>query len=201
MSVTGRVILDDQAAEPSQAIVYFVPNNPRKIHSATPLSEPFNIVTENKELRPTVGVVTRGSTLRFPNRDPILHNLFSVSGDNRFDVGLYGPGEAPTTTLNAPGVVDIFCNVHHRMHAHVLVLDSPHYTRASASGRFELTGLPGTPGRLHVWHRQTEGWSDTIIPPANDPVTIALEVTRPALPPHRDKRGESYLRRDRDPYR
>jgi len=201
MRVTGRVILDDEAAEPSQAIVYFVPDNPRQSQSAPSLPEPFNIVTENKELSPTVGVITRGTTLRFPNRDPILHNLFSVSGDNRFDVGLYGPGEAPAARLDAPGVVDIFCNVHHRMHAHVLVLESPHYTRADASGRFELTGLPRTRGRLHVWHRQTEGWSGTIVPPANVPVTIPLEVTHPALPPHRDKRGESYLRRDRDPYR
>jgi len=37
--------------------------------------------------------------------------------------------------------------------------------------------------------------------PPGAPVEIGLEITRPSLPPHRDKRGQSYQRRDRDPYR
>ena len=41
---------------------------------------PFPISTEDKEFRPRVLAIPRGSKVRFPNSDPILHNVFSVSG-------------------------------------------------------------------------------------------------------------------------
>lgn len=103
--------------------------------------------------------------------------------------------------LEQPGVVNIYCNVHHDMHAHVLVLDTPWRSQADAQGRFDLDGLPAGPGKLHVWHRQSERWSQALTLPLDGPLEISLPVTKPRLPPHRDKAGQSYTRRDRDPYR
>ena len=39
-------------------------------------------------------VITPGSSVRFPNDDPILHNVFSIGGRNAFDLGLAGRGPA-----------------------------------------------------------------------------------------------------------
>lgn len=197
-AVTGRLRMTGGAADPAEAVIYYVDRG----RDAAPASgQPREIVTENKALRPTVMAVPRGTTMRFPNRDPILHNLFSVSSGNSFDLGVYGPGDAPATTLETPGVVNIYCNVHHDMHAHVLVLDTPYFARPDGQGRFELTGLPPGAGELHVWHRQADRWSRVLELPAGNPLAIDLEVTKPGLPPHRDKAGQSYQRRDRDPYR
>lgn len=198
--LTGRVHLTGGDADPAEAVVYFVPGK-QAAASADPAAANFEIVTEDKALRPTVLAVPAGATLRFPNRDPILHNLFSVSPDNDFDLGVYGPGEAPAVTLDTPGVVNIYCNVHHDMHAHVLVVDSPWHDRPDAQGRFRLTGLPAGPGELHVWHRQSDRWSQSVQLPQDGSLAIELRVTRPSLPPHRDKTGQPYNRRDRDPYR
>jgi plastocyanin len=201
LSIAGTIALTGGDADADEAVVYFLPDDPASLPPDDSRPEATEIVTRDKTLTPTVAAVSRGSEVRFPNEDPILHNLFSVSPDNDFDLGVYGPGEAPSVTFDRTGVVNIYCNVHHDMHTHVLVVDTPWRTRPDAQGRFELSGLPPGPGELHVWHRQSEAWQRTIELPASDPVDVTLEVTRPRLPPHRDKTGQPYNRRDRDPYR
>lgn len=200
-AVTGRITLNGGDADPEDAVIYFVTDAPPAESPASVAGETREIVTRDKNLSPTVMAIGRGTEIRFPNEDPILHNLFSVSPANDFDLGVYGPGEAPSVTFEQPGVVNIYCNVHHDMHAHVLVVDTPWRTRAAADGSFRLEGLPPGPGELHVWHRQSEPWSRALELPAGGPVEVSLAVTKPRLPPHRDKTGQPYNRRDRDPYR
>lgn len=200
-SLSGLVRLTGGSADASDAVVYFVPDDPSLMPALDSGSQAAEIVTRDKTLSPTVMAVPRGTEVRFPNEDPILHNLFSVSSENPFDLGVYGPGESPSVRLEQPGVVNIYCNVHHDMHAHVLVLDTPWRSQADAQGRFDLDGLPAGPGELHVWHRQSEHWSQALTLPLDGPLEISLPVTKPRLPPHRDKAGQSYTRRDRDPYR
>jgi len=199
--VSGRITLTGGDADAEEAVVYFIPEDPSVLADGAAKPATEEIVTRDKALSPTVLAVSRGSEVRFPNDDPILHNLFSVSAENGFDLGVYGPGEAPSVSFEQPGVVNIYCNVHHNMHAHVLVVDTPWRTRPDAQGNFRLADLPPTPGVLHIWHRQSDRWSLPLDLPADPSIEATLEVTKPRLPPHRDKAGQSYNRRDRDPYR
>jgi plastocyanin len=200
VNLTGRIELVGGDALIEETIIYFIPEQAGST-SATEPDQTFEIATLDKALSPTVMAVPRGARVSFPNNDPILHNLFSVSPDNGFDLGVYGPGEAPSVTFEQTGVVNIYCNVHHDMHAHVLVIDSPWRTRAASDGGFLIEGLPTGPGELHVWHRQSERWSQAVELPLSGPLQISLEVTKPLLPAHRDKTGQPYNRRGRDPYR
>ena len=170
---------------------------PERRAPASPPAGEFEIVTEDKEFRPRVLVVPAGSEVRFPNRDPILHNVFSVSEGNRFDFGLYGRGEGKAVAFEAPGIARVYCNVHHSMVAYVVVLDTPHTARPEEDGSFRLAGLPPGAGTLTAWHERTEEWSGEVEVPAAAPLALRLEVTRPPVPPHLDKHGSVY-RRDRD---
>ena len=97
--------------------------------------------TRRKQFLPRVLAIGAGESVRFPNEDPILHNVFSQSPDNAFDTGQYGRGEGKTTRFDKPGLVRVYCNVHHSMVGHILVLDTPHFTRPSSDGRFRLTDV------------------------------------------------------------
>lgn len=200
LAVSGTLQLTGGDADPGEAVVFFVADGVAD-GNADDAGSGYEIATEDKALSPTVMAVPVGAEVRFPNNDPILHNLFSVSPENDFDLGVYGPGEAPSVRFDQPGVVNIYCNVHHDMHAHVLVVDTPWRTRPDTRGHFRLDGLPPGSGQLHVWHRQSERWSQTVELPLERSLEISLPVTRPRLPPHRDKTGQPYNRRDRDPYR
>ena len=86
-----------------------------------------------------------GARVRFPNNDPILHNVFSTAKEASFDLGLYGRSDGENYRFSQPGVIRVYCNVHHAMVAHVLVMDTPFFTKPDAQGRFRLVGVPAEP--------------------------------------------------------
>lgn len=180
-----------------QAVVYFEPAGAPATRAA---DGTFEMVTRRKEFTPRVLAVPQGSRVRFPNQDPILHNVFSVSGENKFDLGLYRKGPGKEVRFDHPGLVRVFCNVHHDMVSYVLVLDTPFHAMPGTDGSFVLTGLPRGKGRLTVWHEQAEPWSVEVELPRQEPLTVRVEVVRPLIPPHLNKLGKSYFRSQRDRY-
>lgn len=176
-----------------QALVWYEPA------SGAPAQPPktFVMTTRDKQFVPRVLTVPRGSRVRFPNEDVILHNVFSVSGKNSFDLGLYRKGAGKEHRFDEPGLVRVFCNVHHSMVGYVLVLDTPYVATPDAAGQFVLAGLPKGPGRLTVWHEQGEPTSMDVQVPRAEPVAARLEIVRPRIPPHLNKAGRSYSTRDR----
>jgi plastocyanin len=186
-----------RGSDVKQAIVYYEPASPQPLRAA---GAPFEMVTRKKEFTPRVLAVPQGSRVRFPNQDPILHNVFSVSGGNKFDLGLYRMGPGKDKRFEEPGLVRVYCNVHHDMVASILVLDTPFFTSPSATGEFALTGLPRGKGKLTVWHEQAEPWSMDVELPGPGPVAARVEVVKPLIPPHLNKSGQSYFRSQRDRY-
>lgn len=178
--------------EVQTAQIYFTPQSPV---ATVPPAEPFEIVTVRKEFLPRTLTVPVGSTVRFPNQDLILHNVFSVSGQNRFDLGLYKRGDGKTATFEHPGVVRVFCNVHHSMVAYVLVVETPFATSPDFGGKFSLEGLPDGPGTLTVWHERSKPYSRELVLPLSEPLEIQLQVSRPRVPRHTNKFGKPYSRR------
>ena len=186
-----------RGSDVKQAVVYYEPASPPAVRAA---EAPFEIVTRKKEFTPRVLAVPRGSRVRFPNQDPILHNVFSVSGGNKFDLGLYRTGPGKEKRFEEPGLVRIYCNVHHDMVANVLVLDTPFFASPGPAGEFVLAGLPRGKGKLTVWHEQAEPWTIEVEVPGAKPVAARIEVVKPLIPPHLNKSGQSYFRSQRDRY-
>ena len=54
---------------------------------------------------PELIVVPVGSTVQFPNSDPIFHNVFSLSKARKFDLGYYPQGQSRTVKFDRAGVV------------------------------------------------------------------------------------------------
>ncbi len=150
------------------------------------------VVTRNRKFSPRVLAVPSGSTVKFPNDDPVRHNVFSISTGNRFDLGLYGPGAGRSCTLKQSGLVRVFCNVHRSMSAFVLVLDTPFYAAPDTGGRFALAGLPAGEGTLHVWHPRAPEWTRAVRLPLDQPLEIVLDATLPPVPQHLNKFGRPY---------
>ncbi len=189
LSAEGKPLRADQAQE---AIIYFRPKTPLAV---SPPHEPFVMSTLRKQFVPRVLAITVGSKVRFPNSDPILHNAFSTSKDNAFDVGLYGEGEGQTVTFLHAGYVRVYCNVHHSMTGHILVLDTPYFTHPDGDGNFHLTGLPAVAGDLVVWHERATPWHVVTTPKAGDkPVMVLLDLSQRRIPPHMNKFGKPYDR-------
>ena len=159
--------------------------------------EPFELTMARKQFQPSSMIVPVGSTVRFPNEDTILHNVFSVSGRNKFDLGLYRRGAGKETTFEHPGVVRVYCNVHHSMVAHVVVVDTPFYGKTDPQGNFKLQGLPEGKGTLTLWFERSDPWRQEVTVTSATKLDVDLVVTKSKLPPHRNKFNQPYKRRSR----
>ncbi len=101
---------------------------------------------------PRVIALQAGTSVDFPNRDPVYHNVFSVSPARRFDLGKYREGQSRSVRFDKPGVVRVFCDIHSDMAAFIVVIRHHLFARADASGRFTLPAVPGGDYTLKVWH-------------------------------------------------
>jgi hypothetical protein len=113
------------------------------------------MTTRGKTLLPHVLVIPVGSTVQFPNDDPISHNLFSLSSGNSFDLGLYRRGAGKSYTFRSPGVVNVYCNVHPTMSSVIYVMASPFFAFTDANGNFSFADVPGGSYTLVAWNEQT----------------------------------------------
>jgi hypothetical protein len=149
---------------------------------------------KGKAFTPRVVVVGVGSTVDFPNEDPIFHNVFSVSGENRFDLDLYKRPKSGSWTFQRPGVARVYCNIHPQMSAVVLVRDNPFYTKAAPDGTFTLEGLPAGKYTLRAWHeRGGEAAAEVSVPAEGNTVAaLRLDASTYKQLPHKNKYGKDY---------
>lgn len=164
------------AGEVAEGLVYFLP----KGGGAAPKPGSYTVDTRSKGFSPSVLVVPVGSTVRFPNRDSILHNVFSRTPGSTFDFGFYGPGESKQRVFSKPGLVVVNCNVHHNMRVDVVVLSTPHYTRPDRNGRYSLAGLPKGPGTLVFWHPRANAQQVAVNLPLDAAVSRRLVASKPS---------------------
>jgi plastocyanin len=109
---------------------------------------------EHETFLPHVLAITRGSTVDFPNDDPIFHNVFSLSSAATFDLRRYPRGQSRSQGFPKAGIVKVYCNIHSHMSATILVMDNPYFTIPALDGTFELPNVP--PGEYTVigWHER-----------------------------------------------
>jgi plastocyanin len=146
----------------------------------------------DKQFAPRVSVVPIGSKLLFPNQDTVIHNVFSTAPGNAFDLGSVKGGEtSPAVVLLKPGPVEIFCNIHSKMRADVLVVPNSHWTRVGADGSFQLTGIPVGTRKIVLWSPTLKPTSQQVEVTAKGG-TVSFTSEAVSLRPHMNKRGQAY---------
>ncbi|MEP7365914.1 MAG: carboxypeptidase regulatory-like domain-containing protein [Acidobacteriota bacterium] len=159
----------------------------------------FTISQRAKRFTPHISIVPTGSTIDFPNFDPIFHNAFSNFAGQPFDTGLYPPGTSRKVRFQRPGVVRVFCNIHSTMSAVILVVNSSHSALTEPSGEFRIKGVPPGEYTLKVWHERAteaalEKLSRHISVDAQGQHIVSLKISEAGyLPvPHLNKHGAEY---------
>lgn len=165
---------------------------------ASAVSAHATVLQKGKTFIPHVLPVELGTTVDFPNDDPIFHNAFSEYNGQIFDVGLYPPGKSRSVRMMRPGIVRVFCNIHSTMSAIILVLNTPYFTKTAMNGSFEMNVPPGEYD-LGVFHerateQQLSGLGRRVIVPESGlqlPVIMVSEAGY-LIAPHKNKYGHDY---------
>ncbi len=194
-SLTGTVkILDKNGKyrEPVKDVIAILEplNAPRPKVAPRPL---LRVKTHGKKFVPRVAWTTPGSPVAFPNQDSIVHNVFSVCCAQPFDTGQYEPGDSPSVKVTKPGLVKLYCNVHHKMNAFLWVLETPYAQVLDNRSTLDFPELPEGTYRLKLWHPETG--EQVYAVSIHEGVTRGewtLGATLPPFEPHKNKFGKDY---------
>jgi len=131
----------------SDVVVFAEPAEGLKAAVATPHGR-VTIDQVNKEFVPRVSIVQAGTEIFFPNSDNIRHSIYSFSAAKTFTTKLYSGREAAPVLFDRAGLVVLGCNIHDKMVAWVLIVDTPWFAKGGPDGVVTLRGLP--PGNYRV---------------------------------------------------
>jgi plastocyanin len=131
---------------------------------------------QGARFEPDFIVVPVGSTVEFPNSDPIFHNVFSLSKTHPFDLGYYPQGQSRTVTFNNPGVVQVYCHIHSNMYAAIVVAASPWFQKPTSDGSFSFANVPAGRYRLTAWHKIAGLHKVDVEVPASGDVNVTIRV-------------------------
>ncbi|MGI8961694.1 MAG: hypothetical protein ACR2IV_18415 [Bryobacteraceae bacterium] len=171
----------------SDIVVWLQPVRPA---DALPLQpQRAQLLQKDKTFQPHTLVIPAGSTVDFPNSDPIFHNAFSTFDGQIFDVGLYPPGTTQSVRFRRPGIVRVFCNIHPSMSAIIVVVDTPYFTKVDRNGQYQIRNVPAGSYELHIFdERATAG------PDSHVQLTVNKEQAETtAAPVHLSEAGYVHL--------
>jgi hypothetical protein len=155
---------------PGDAVIWFESAPPGD--GARPAGARPRLVQRGQSFAPRVLAIAQGTTVDFPNDDPIYHNVFSVSPIRRFDLGKYPRGHSRQVTFSRPGLVHVFCDIHASMAAFVLVVPHSLFTQPDDAGRFNLPPVPAGSYVVHIWHPDLPEVRRNVEVPARGDVTL-----------------------------
>jgi len=146
---------DPLVAERSRVVIYLEGELPSKSISV-------NLEQKNRRFVPETIVVPAGSTVSFPNRDPIFHNVFSLSKTTSFDLGNYPKDQTRSVKFARPGIVFVGCRLHSNMGAVIVVSPNQWSTMADGAGKFTLSDIPPGTYTAVAWHKTAGFFRNTV---------------------------------------
>jgi plastocyanin len=108
---------------------------------------------QNRRFVPDTLWIPAGSTISFPNLDPIFHNIFSLSKPKEFDLGNYSQDHTRTVAFPKPGVVFVNCRLHPNMSAAIVITPNRWGVKAGPDGKFTIAGVPHGSFTIVAWHK------------------------------------------------
>ena len=145
------------------AVVYAVPEG-----RSFPLVKSTAVMDQrNRTFVPHVLAVQTGTAVHFPNSDDVRHQVYSFSPAKTFQLPLYEGTPANPIVFDKPGVVALGCNIHDRMTAYIVVVDTPYFAATTREGQVTLPNVAGGKYVVHVWHPDLKA----------DPAAVTLATT------------------------
>jgi len=146
-------VKDGRGTLVSDAVVYAKPNEP------VVSLEKKQVVIEQRDRQfvPYVTAIQVGTSVTFPNRDSVRHDVYSLSPAKEFELPLYAGIPTEPVTFDKEGFVTLGCSIHDWMVAYIAVLPTPYFQVTGKDGRTVLENLPVGQYSVEVWQPLLKG--------------------------------------------
>jgi truncated hemoglobin YjbI/plastocyanin len=171
-TVNGKLVVGGKVLSEGVGLVMLKPlDRPAKPRPA----QVRTMEQRGRDFAPHLLVVPVGSTVNFPNFDPIYHNVYSSSDVKAFDLGVYRNGESRAVVFDQPGIIQVECSVHENMLAYIAVVSEP-YAAIVSDGSFTVKNVPPGKYRVRAWTEHSGKVLEKEIVVKGGDNTLAVEV-------------------------
>lgn len=131
------------------------PSKPIAVHPDIKLDDIIELDNKKCRFEPHIVVLTTKQKLRVKNSDAVGHNanITSFSDENSHNpnipAGKHIDLELPESESRP---INVACNSHAWMKAHILVRDEPYMAVSLETGEFEIKNLPAGKHSFQFWH-------------------------------------------------
>lgn len=150
-NLTGKVLVNGKPLS-TLGVVFLETKSKLRV----PEQKKLNLTIRQSDLQffPKHSVVSAGSTVTFSNEDREVHNIYSKSRNNQFNLGAMAAGSSKTLILDQPGPVILRCNLHKDMIGTIFVVPNGYYTHPNEKGEYSFTNVKSQGYLLGYWHPQ-----------------------------------------------
>lgn len=122
-----------------------------KLRVANQKAQKLTIRQSDLKFSPKHSVVLVGSTVTFSNEDREVHNIFSKSLSNQFNLGAMASGSYKTVEFTQAGPVVLRCNMHKDMIGTLFVVPNGYYTKPDQNGDYHFDNIKSEGYIMQVW--------------------------------------------------
>jgi plastocyanin len=149
-----ETILPGKDGKTLQNVVVRIVNAPA---ASAPPTTPIVIDQQGCVYRPRVSGAVTGQQVMVRNSDGTMHNVRASLGKKTVLNRAQPPGAKEINTkapTSAGDVMQLKCDVHPWMLAHVVVNPTPYFAVTGADGGFELKDVPAGTWKIEAWHEK-----------------------------------------------
>ena len=147
--VTGKVLINGELTD-SNGIVMLETKTKLKVPGQITLK--VAIMQKDLAFMPQHTVVPVGSTVAFANDDLEVHNIFSKSLNNQFNLGAMASGTSKEIQMTSAGPVILRCNLHKDMVGTLFVVPNGYYAQVNENGQFSFDEVKSNEYIMQFWH-------------------------------------------------
>ena len=111
----------------------------------------YKINQHGLQFEPRHSVVMVGSTITFINQDAEVHNIYSKSLNNQFNLGAMAAGISKTITIKDSGPIVLRCNMHKDMLGTIFAVPNGYYTLLDPDGSYAFDKVKSKEYLMQVW--------------------------------------------------
>lgn len=147
-SVKGNIKINGRKPGPNTLVFL---ETKSKLRVANQKPQALTIHQSDLKFSPQHSVVLVGSTVTFANEDREVHNIFSKSLSNQFNLGAMASGSFKTVSFTQAGPVVLRCNMHKDMIGTLFVVPNGHYTKPDTNGDYQFDNIKSEGYIMQVW--------------------------------------------------
>jgi Flp pilus assembly protein TadD/plastocyanin len=147
--VKGKILVNGKAPSPNTLVFL---ETKTKLPVQGQIKAPVLTIQQNGlNFLPRHSVIQSGTTVTFANHDKEVHNIYSKSLGNQFNLGAMASGSFKSIEFNTAGPIVLRCNMHKDMIGTLFVVPNGHYTQPNAKGEYEFKNVKSEGYIIQVW--------------------------------------------------